>query len=47
MHTPRRNIPLALRSVHVPIVYLVGVEADEGPITRENGLQLLWREVGN
>jgi hypothetical protein len=47
MHTPRRNIPLALRSVHVPIVYLVGVEADEGPMAHEKDLQLLWREVGN
>ena len=40
-------MPLAPRSGHVPIVYLVGVEADEGPIAREKGLQLLWREVGN
>jgi len=47
MHTPRRNIPLAPRTGHVPIVYLVGVEADEGPMAREKGLQLLWREVGN
>ena len=47
MHTQRRNMPLAPRSGHVPIVYLVGVEADEGPIAREKGLELLWREVGN
>jgi hypothetical protein len=29
-------MPLAPRSVHVPIVYLVGVEVDEGPIARED-----------
>jgi hypothetical protein len=40
MHTPRRNMPLAPRSRHVPIGYLGGVGVDEGPIAREKGLEL-------
>ena len=40
-------MPLAPRSGHVPIVYLVGVEVEEGPIARDKGSQLLSREVGN
>ena len=41
IHAPRRNMPLVQRSGHVPIVYVVGVEGDEGPIAREIRLAAL------
>jgi hypothetical protein len=34
-------MPLVQRSGHVPIVYVVGVEGDEGPIAREIRLAAL------